>query len=289
MMRARAFVPAHITGFFEVYLTGDPLTSGSRGAGLVLCEGVETEVRVKPSRKRRIVVELNSSRCDCEVSTHVAEAMLGGTRCEVRISHSTLLPMSQGFGTSGAGALGTALALGRALGVRKSMLELARIAHRAEVECRTGLGDVIAQLAGGFVVRVRAGAPGVGEVRKFHRNGSVVVFLVGEGLETRRVLSSKEAIERINRAGGSCLELLLETPGVEYFTHLSRRFALETGLARGRVRDAIHHLEEHGVAAGMAMLGDAVFVVCDKPEEVVNLLDYPCIVTGIENRGARLI
>jgi len=290
-MLARAFAPAHITGFFEVFLTGDALTSGSRGAGITLSEGVSTEVEVAPSREGEVSIEVNGSPCECEVTARVAEALLArtGGSYEVRIRHRITVPQRQGFGTSGAGALSTAIALNEALSLRLSALELARIAHRAEVECRTGLGDVIAQLTGGLVVRTRAGAPGVGRVEKFYSNAGVAVFLVGRGIETKSVLSSQEVLEKINRHGGECVEELLREPSLNRFVQLSKKFAFDAGLARGKVAEAIIELEEQGYEAGMAMLGEAVFVLSEKPEEVVNLLDYPCITARIENCGASLL
>jgi pantoate kinase len=290
-MRAEAFVPGHITGFFEAFLTGDALTSGSRGAGVVLSKGVLTRVEVRRASEPSMVVELNGESCECGVSERVARALLRrcGSGYALKISHSTRLPVMQGFGTSAAGALGTAIALNEALGLGMSAVELGRIAHCAEVECRTGLGDVIAQLTGGLVVRTRAGAPGIGEVRKFYSSSELVVFLVGKGVSTREVLSSPEKLERINRTAQSCLEELLKAPNPERFLSLSKKFALETGLARGKVREAIQELEDCGIEASMAMLGDAVFVLSEKPDEVVNLLDYPCITARIENCGARLL
>ncbi|NOZ58102.1 MAG: kinase [Euryarchaeota archaeon] len=290
-MRAGAFVPGHITGFFEVFLTGDALTSGSRGAGVVLSEGVVTRVEVRRASEPSIEVELNGEACECEVSERVATALLRscGSGYALKISHTTPLPVMQGFGTSAAGALGTAIALNEALGLRMSALELARIAHCAEVECRTGLGDVVAQLSGGLVVRTRAGAPGVGEVRKFYSSAGLVVFLVGRGLKTREVLSSPGVLERINRIARGCLEELLRAPCAERFMSLSKKFALKSGLARGKVREAIYELEEHGIEASMAMLGEAVFALSEKPDELVNLLDFPSIIARVDNCGARLL
>ncbi len=290
-MQARAFAPAHITGFFEVFLTDDALTSGSRGAGVTLSEGVFTEVEATPARDGEICVEVNGMPCECEVSKYVAEALLADRkeRYEVYIKHKITVPQKQGFGTSAAGALSTVIALNQALNLGMSETALAQVAHRAEVECRTGLGDVIAQVTGGLVVRTRAGAPGIGMVEKFYSCAKVVVFLVGSGIETRKVLSSPEIIDRINHYGKECVAELLRNPGVERFVSLSKKFAFATGLAKGKIAKAIIELEEYGYEASMAMLGEAVFVISEKPEEVVNLLDYPCITASIENCGARLL
>ena len=60
------------------------------------------------------------------------------------------LPLGYWFGISGASALATAYALNRLLKLKKSNKELAIIAHIAEVESKTGLGDVTNQYYWGF-------------------------------------------------------------------------------------------------------------------------------------------
>ena len=39
-MKGSAFVPGHITGFFEIFDHEDSIKAGSRGAGVVLDKGV---------------------------------------------------------------------------------------------------------------------------------------------------------------------------------------------------------------------------------------------------------
>lgn len=46
------YAPGHITGFFTIHMTDDPLSSGSTGAGLCLKEGVITEVTAVESDKQ---------------------------------------------------------------------------------------------------------------------------------------------------------------------------------------------------------------------------------------------
>ena len=49
---ATAFVPGHVTGFFSAHRTGDPTTTGSRGGGVTLSDGVH--VTVTPAERTRI-------------------------------------------------------------------------------------------------------------------------------------------------------------------------------------------------------------------------------------------
>jgi len=52
-MKAIAFAPAHISGFFEpVYHKEDFARSGSRGAGMSVSLGAISEVFIEPSNKQ---------------------------------------------------------------------------------------------------------------------------------------------------------------------------------------------------------------------------------------------
>jgi pantoate kinase len=61
------------------------------------------------------------------------------------------------------------------------------------------------------------------------------------------------------------------------------------GLMSKKVHLAVKILKNHGVIAAMTMLGNAVFTLTDSPQEVSQLLDYPCIIAKIDNIGARII
>ena len=109
------------------------------------------------------------------------------------VTHKSSLPSGVGFGASGAGALGTALALGHLLDSSMSETTAATYAHCAEVENYTGLGDVIAQTLGGIEIRKHPGAPGVGKVLNIPMDESQTVVLAGApGLKTRDVLTNIE-------------------------------------------------------------------------------------------------
>ncbi len=273
-MRGRAFAPAHITAFFEPCFAEAPERTGSRGAGVTLEQGVTTEVVAERSERSRVEVWLNGRRCRCPVSVRVAEALLElrGESHAVVVSHRCEVPVAQGLGASGAGALSTAIAGSRALGLRLSARCLGRLAHRAEVECMTGLGDVIAQLSGGLVVRVSPGAPGVGEVERFYCEGELGVLVLGGERPTSGCLRDLNSSE-VQTVARGCLERILEEPEVSNLLYLSRKFALSTGLASGRLREALLMLERRGISAGMCMLGNAVFVDVEDAERAGELLN----------------
>ena len=66
----------------------------------------------------------------------------------VKISHKIEPPIGYGFGTSGSGALGTAIALSDLFGLNLSLTQVSAFAHIAEVESVTGLGTVISLASG---------------------------------------------------------------------------------------------------------------------------------------------
>src|SRR3989442_15102841 len=172
---------SHITAFFEVHEDSDPRKKGSRGAGLCLSLGVRTVARVRDEARASIDIIVNGRRQKADVTQRVAQKVLGARPCEVKILSETSLPVSQGFGVSAAAALSTALALDDALGTKMPRDELVAIAHETEVECGTGLGDVVPASMGGMDLRLIAGAPGHAEVRKFPVEVDLLLAVIGAG------------------------------------------------------------------------------------------------------------
>src|SRR3989338_5561550 len=77
------------------------------------------------------------------------------TNEKLKIHIMSKLPLGCGFGLSGASALATAYAVNEMLKLKKPKKELAVIAHIAEVENKTGLGDVVNQYYGGFFAKLK--------------------------------------------------------------------------------------------------------------------------------------
>jgi pantoate kinase len=288
-MKGSAFVPAHITGFFEIFENEDPTLSGSKGAGIVLDKGVYTTVKVREGGDISII--LNGEPCECPTtSTAIKEILtLAGDRFDVEVTHELEVPMKQGFGASGAGAFGAALAASRALNLNLSLNQCGAIAHRAEVINGTGMGDVIAQFAGGLAVRTKPGAPGIGAVEQMVSDKRILVFIIGDEMETKSILYDKKIKEKINKIGSVCLEKLLKDPGPENFLALSNKFAFETGLMENRIYSTVKTLEDNGLTASMSMLGNCVFTLTDEPEKASEYLDYLYIIADIDYTGARVL
>ncbi|MHA1772144.1 MAG: pantoate kinase [Candidatus Thorarchaeota archaeon] len=301
MDEAQAFVPGHITGIFRIFdECEDPLRCGSLGAGFSIQAGTITKVLLREATKTDVEVTYNRQVIDAPVTGTVVREMLADydEHWRVSVTHISDLPIGVGFGASGAGSLGTALALGRLLDVNMSLETAGQYAHRAEVANHTGLGDVIAQTVGGVEVRTRPGAPGIGEVVQLPPPNDVHIVLAGRpGIETKEILTNSMTRESINTTGDHILSRLLEDPSLESLIDCSKEFAAASGLMTPRVHAALNDLWNAGFdKASMVMLGDSVFTFCEESEvvRVHRILskhwnDSEVLVTSIAEHGGGLV
>jgi len=306
--RACAFSPAGISSFFQICdrnpdgtIIKDSERIGARGGGFVISEGVTTEVRLVESGENKIRVFINGRLSpEAETTRAVVEMLLrrSGENWDVTVSHMLDVPIGAGFGSSAAGALGTALALGKALDINLTYNQLGRIAHVAEVECLTGLGTVGPLTLGGCVITTEPGAPGYAVIDRIpvssdHR----VVAGVFKPLLTKEMLSSQENRVMIDEWGGRTLDKIVADPSLDNFMHASKEFAVRTGLASDRVKQLIKLAEKHGaVGAAQNMLGEAVhaLVTIDSVGRVVQAFESllpreKIIVAEVDLQGARLV
>ncbi|MBN1328002.1 MAG: hypothetical protein JXA54_00890 [Candidatus Heimdallarchaeota archaeon] len=256
-------VPAHITGIFQIMINDDPLLMGSRGAGFSINNSIFTKITSREATKSKIEVFYNNQPIDGKVSLEVASNFKGYcTKKHLIIEHSSQLPMQGGFGTSGAGALGTAFALNELSNGSKTWIELGQLAHKAEVNCRTGLGDVIAQCQAFAEMRIKPGAPGIGElaILDWPLDNLIMSIFLGP-LPTKDIITDPEHIDEINSSAESFLSLLYDTPTVEEFVKYSYEFAVNSNLLYGRTKKLLDNLRSLGYAASMIMLGESIFIV----------------------------
>ncbi|WP_137283699.1 pantoate kinase [Halorussus salinisoli] len=247
---SRAFVPGHVTGFFSVHEADDPEQAGSRGAGLTLSDGVTVEV--EPAVET--AMQLNDEPAAIEAVTRV----LGDLGVEARVTATTDLPVGAGFGVSGGTALGTALAANRAFDCGRSENELVAIAHAAEVEAGTGLGDVVAQARGGVPIRLDPGAPEYNRLDGVPARTRVEYLTLGER-STSAVLSRNT--DRLSEVGVDKLVRLVEEPTLATLMETSREFAREADLLTSEVEEVLEDVRDEDGEAAMAMLGETVFAL----------------------------
>ncbi len=259
--------PAHVTGFFYPVISEDPMFSGSMGAGFSLNLFSVTEIK-KGSEGVRIYingVDKTSEACTSKraVDIFFKEA---GFRESVIVNHYFSFPIGCGLASSGAGALGAVLELNDLFDTGFSRLKLAQMAHVAEVECRTGLGSVVGQYDGMFEIRIKAGAPGIGEVYRYRVDTPVGLVVFGP-LKTEKVLTADKLLNRIKGAFGEKHRELRRSFSIEKFVELSLEFSRESGILTDVVERAINIARGYNFEGSMLMLGEGIYVFGDNLEK----------------------
>jgi len=307
LKRAKAFSPAGVSSFFEICdrtadgkMIADPERIGARGGGFALNKGVSTEVIVAEAEEKRVQVFINGEFCpEAETTKSVVEMLTAkvSENYAVTVKHRVEVPIGAGFGSSAAGALGAALALSKVLALNLTYNQLGRVAHVAEVRCRTGLGTVGPLLFGGCGLTLEPGAPGYARLDRIpvspdHR----IIAGTFKPYPTKEMLASQEKREIINEWGQKTLQKILADPSLENFMGACKQFAVGTGFATERVQKLIELSEKAGaIGAAQNMLGEAVhaLVTVDKMESVHEafkklLPEEKIIIAKVDFQGARI-
>ena len=306
--KCKAFCPGGITSFFEICdldPNGQPLYDqeriGARGGGFVIDKGVSTEVSVEKAKDMQIRVFINNKiRSDADTTLTVVKVILEkiDNTYHVTVKHDVEVPIGSGFGSSGAGALGTALALCKALNLNLSYNQIGQIAHVAEVRCKTGLGTVSGEMLGGVILTIEPGAPGYGYIDRIPFPSELrIITATYKPILTKDVLNSLEKKKLINQWGKRILDNIVADPSLENFMLESKKFALNAGFMTNRVRKLIELAETNGaVGATQNMIGEAVhaLVIEDSVDDVVQafekIVSREKITTAkIDLKGARLL
>ena len=243
IIMATAFCPAHITGFFKAELDNeDSKQLGSLGAGFSIQKGVKTTVSVRDKTKHDISnfsIKVNGFESG---DMRVSELVLSKFPIDkkfIDITHEIDVPVGYGFGCSAAVALSLSIAINDALECKLSKIQVAQIAHDVEIDCKTGLGDVLASYHGGFEIRIKSGAPGVGEVKKMNSmDKHDVIIICFNPISTKRFL--KEKISTINGLGGKMVKKLIESNDTEEFQDMSVKFAKYVNVITPKMNQVIN-------------------------------------------------
>ncbi len=264
---AKAFAPGNISCVFKIIPHADATRMHSLGMGFTVKEGVE----VTASEHHETKVLFNGQNIDFPTVQAVVDRLTRNTGAAgMEVDIVSPLPLGCGFGLSGAASLATAYALNELLHLRKDTETLAMVAHVAEVENRTGLGDVCSQYHGGCLVKLTEGAPLVAD--RLPITEQPIYYRYFGPIQTSEVLGNRKQTIRINRAADAALSVLQTLCRGEVTSHLpntgrfnacfevSKRFSVESGLlSDARVIETIEHIEAEGGVASMIMLGNGVF------------------------------
>ena len=234
----------------------------SLGMGFTVKEGVEVIV----SEQNETEVLFNGACINFPTVRAVVNRLTqNNSIAGIKVVIASPLPLGCGFGLSGAAALATAYALNELLTLHKDSEKLAMTAHIAEVENRTGLGDVCSQYHGGYLVKLKEGSPLTAD--RLPIAEQPIYYRYFGPIQTSEVLGNREQTLRINRAADVALRTLQTltnaTPNADLFNAcfaVSKQFSVASGLlSDARVIDTIAGIEAEGGVASMIMLGNGVF------------------------------
>jgi len=294
-MRGIAFCPAHLTGFFKAEVEHKkPEQMGSLGAGFSIKDGVTTTVNAEPSEKNHFQINVSGYETDnTDVSEFVIKEFFKQVEqnYSVIVHHDIAVPIGYGLGCSGAVALSLSFALDKALDTKLSKEQIGKIAHKAEVLCKTGLGDVIGSFHGGFELRTKAGAPGIGTLEKINTHSKVIIVCFSP-VSTKKFLDENLSI--INGLGGKMVDRLVQTKDCNEFQDMSVEFAKYIRVMTPKMDSVISELNKIGVKCGVALFGETIFSLVPKDKEtqmleILRKYDNSILIQSeIDNIGARL-
>ena len=263
-MTNSVLVPAHITGFFNIENHHISLKNGSCGAGFLLSKGVKSTV----DKSGELIINVNQG------DTRIVDEVLSIMEIDepLKITQDIQLPVGAGFGMSAASALSLAMALNDFLDLGYPKELCGQIAHMAEINLGSGLGDVIAQTGHGMVLRTAPGAPGVGDIKSFEHDVYIGWKTFGS-IDTSSVIQDPFKKELISDVGLKYLEYFEEKPSLRNFLDFSNKFARETKLMTSEVEKAVNYFNscDDILGSSMAMLGNTVFAFSYNEDTLKNL------------------
>lgn len=252
----KAFAPGNISCIFKVHTHKNPTLMGSYGIGFTIDEGVVVDVE----KSEKTEVLFNNEKINIQTVQDVVNKL---TNQPITIKIETKLPLGCGFGISGAAALATAYGINKLLDIKKTKKELAIIAHTAEVENKTGLGDVVNQYFGGFFLKEKPSSSF--SVVKISVKEKAVYCRVFSPLSTKNVLNDHKLLFHVDTAATRALisiKNVLQEKNVvtlEEIFSISKQFVVAGGLLKNQdVINTIAAIEKKRGHATMIILGNAV-------------------------------
>lgn len=249
-----AFAPGNLSAIFVICHNRDPRKKGSLGVGCSLDQGVTSEV----SLANKTQIFFNNKKINFPTVAYVIKKL---TKKKIKVKLKSKLPLGAGFGLSGASALATSYSLAKLLRSKLPKRELAMIAHVAEVENKTGLGDIGGQFnAKGFMMKINPG--NVLSVIDLEIKNIPLYYKYFSTISTKKIIGNKKYKKDINKAGLSALNKIkrLKKPSLEEIIEISKEFSINSKLLKNKkVIKTINRIEKKGGKASMIMLGNSVF------------------------------
>ena len=236
---AKAFAPGNISCIFVIKKGNNPKKSGSLGVGFTVNKGVFVAIKKINNANKKNIIFFNNKKINFPTVDSVIRKL---TDKKVKVSIKSQLPLGCGFGISGASAIAAAYALNKLFNLKKPEKELAFMAHVAEVENMTGLGDVTNQYYGGFLIK--------------HKPSYT--------FEVKKILPDKKIKNKINQAGLKSLKKIKNLDkkimNLKNLIRISKEFSIESRLLKNKkVIETIRNIEKNKGNASMIMLGNSIF------------------------------
>ena len=261
----KAFAPGNISGLFKIIAHDDPAKMHSLGWGFTVSDGVNVKLTRATSNSTQVT--FNDEPIDFPT---VSSALQDVSDVNLNVDIKSNLPLSSGFGLSGAATFAALIAANKLLDLDIPREQLAMNAHVAEVRNLTGLGDVCSQFNGGCLVKTTVGHPLAATA--INMQPRPVYWRYFGKIRTSEILADHERHSRINRAAEEALATIQNeiqrnrTITFEALIALALDFAQSSGLLIDhRVKDSIEQAKANGGVATMIMLGNAVFSTAPFP------------------------
>jgi pantoate kinase len=287
---ACAFAPGHVTGLFSIHdESPDPLQKGSRGGGWCLQQGAWAAVQ--PTDETVFLV--NGEPDDAPVTLAALQNLAPDAQLAVDLRLD--LPVGQGFGMSAAGTLAACLAATNLLSIEPE--RALEAAHKAEVECATGLGDVVGSWFGGAELRIKPGCPPHGWAMQIQPppDTEFLYCVLGDAIRTSDVIRNEEWKAATKRHGEAAVDRILDAGRERAWAQLLEEaigFGTQLGLMPPRML-ALGQKFPKDLKWGQCMLGATVWVTGDRGdiERAEALLEGhgPLYKSKVEPNGARIV
>ena len=262
-----SFAPGHISLTFAIHSDKDPIKMGSTGLGIVLPQGVYCSIVNEKRKGNENIIIVNNQIIDDPVVSRAIE-LLGYGNGGLSVYLRRDLPIGSGFGISGASALAACLELD------KNLQNCTLAAHQAEIEYKTGLGDVAAISSalsvGDFPLIVERKTPGAnGETETYNVKNKLAICVSGMGRNTSEILSSPEWSEIINTVSSN---LVVTDYDIRSVVKVGRIFTEKSGLMNDNLVEILDSIPL-GAVSSVAHLGTSIIAVSDDIEELAESLE----------------
>lgn len=278
MGNVKASCPASVSFIFKICPNVDPAKMGSVGVGCT----VDKEVIVEVQKSSFDELIFNGTTINFP-TVHEVIKYLSST--PVRVYIRSPLPLGYGFGISSASALATSFAINKLFNLKKNRLELAKIAHIAEIKNYTGLGSVATQITRGFLIKEKPGVPV--HAGKLPFIGQKLYAVIVDKLETPSILKNQRYLQKVNHVAEKYLSLIKQADklNLAQILDFSYYFSSEAGLIQNKkVKELIEEERKNGGHACMAILG--YVVITDKKPSLTQ--NYPIHQLTISNHRQRV-